>query len=111
MCWLALNSDPFNLGQVDGVARAVVELRRPGGLMGSDGLGRLQVSAFVEINRDPRSTKRVRGYLRADAGARGTSLDHTEHVVAVHPIGCEVAGTINRPEEGRLLGGQTLRDE
>jgi len=25
-----LNSDPFDLGQVDGVARAVVELRRPG---------------------------------------------------------------------------------
>ncbi len=29
-CLLALNSDPFNLGQVDGVARAVVEVRRPG---------------------------------------------------------------------------------
>jgi len=48
----------------------------------------------------------MRGYFRADAGAPCTSLDHTEHVVAVHPIGCEVARTINRPEEGRLrLGG------
>ncbi len=66
--------------------------------MGRDGLGRLKVSAFVEINCDPRSTKRVRGYFRADAGALRTSLDHPKHVVAVHPIGCEVAGTINRPE-------------
>ncbi len=70
--------------------------------MGGDGLGRLKVAAFVEINRNPRSTERVRGYFRADAGAPCTSLDHTEHVVAVHPIGCDVAGTINRPEEGRL---------
>ncbi len=44
-----LHPNPLNFRKVDGVARAVVELRRPGRLMGSDGLGRLQVSALIEL--------------------------------------------------------------
>ena len=54
--------------------------------MGSDGLGRLKVSAFVEINCDPRSTKRVGGFLpippkRCISGVRRSALEPIKRVV------------------------------
>ena len=65
------NHNPLHLIQRDLVARAIVELRRPGRFVRGDRLGVLDRAAVFEIRRDPSCPERV---AAGGGGESGSNL-------------------------------------
>ncbi len=86
MSRVVLNRDPLDLVEGDLVLGPVIELGRPRGLMGGNGLGVLDRAAVLEIGGDPGGPEGVAVGLVGQPRGSSSTLDHPEDIVSGDPL-------------------------
>jgi len=72
--------------------------------MAGELLCELQTAAVLEIVGDAGCSKRVAAYLVADARILGAALHHSDRIVAVHRMACQLPrSSLRGAKEGSLL--------
>ena len=82
----AAGSGAGDLVERDLVAGPVIELGRPDRFVSCDPLRVLQRTVIVKVSRYARSAERVAGDVLWQARSSTSTLDHTQHVDAMHSI-------------------------
>ena len=96
-----LNGNPFDFIERNLILPAVIEFRRPGGLVVGDVLRRFELAIVLQVGGDAGRAERVVADLGLDAGGPGAPLNHPVGVLLPHRVPGESAGLAGRrPEEG-----------
>ena len=94
-----LDNDPLHFIQRNGIARSVVEFRRPRRLVGGDRLGVLDRASVLKVRRDPGRPEGVAAEGGREARVPRPARDHLEDFRPLDAVVREPAGpALCRPE-------------